>query len=232
MTDWNVLNALRVPWTAGLVLLAGGMVLMVFGSRWRTFCEVLLASFAGGVAALLVLPPTPANPIWVAVGVCLAAGLLTLWLPRIAIVVLAAFTVGLTLSVSAHVLAELPSIPLLVSSLSNRQVGTVVHVPDYVGAQWMLGLLLGGMLLGVIVAVASLEWARRVVTASAGSLAFLAGIALITREFFSAHLPPGYPMKYAQVIVLLWAELTLVAILMQRRVEKGAEKGGQAESAE
>jgi len=222
MSDLQALNDLDVPWSAGLVLVAAGTVLMLFGSRWRDFTEALSTSFLGGVAALLAMPALGVNPVWPAAAVCLLTGLGTILFRRIALVVLAAVVLGLALSVTANLLMGWPTIPLLVRSLSSEHVGTIVRVPDYVRSQLLFGLLTGGMLLGVILAIAVPTSARRVVMALEGSLAFLGGIALITGEFFSAQLPRGYPMKYSQVAAVVWLELAVVSILMQRLADRRA----------
>ena len=220
MNDLQVLNDLDVPWSAGLVLVAAGTVLMLFGSRWRNFTEVLCTSFLGGVAALLVMPAMGVNPVWPAVAACLTAGVLTILFRRIALVVLAAVVTGVALSITANLLMGWPTIPLLVRSLSSGQVGTIVRVPDYLTSQLLLSLLLGGMLLGVILAIAAADWARWIAMALQGALAFLGGIAMVTVRFFSAQLPAGYPMKYSQVAAVVWLELAVVSILMQRLANK------------
>jgi len=167
-------------------------------------------------------------------GVCLLVGLGTILFRRVALVVLTAVVLGLVLSVTANLLMGWPTIPLLVRSLSSEHVGTIVHVPDYVRSQLLLGLLSGGMLLGVILAIAVPNSARRVVMALEGSLAFLGGITLLTEEFFSAQLPVGYPMKYSQVAPVVWLELAVVSILMQRLADRRAApedtSGGDAET--
>ena len=226
MTDLQVLNALDVPWSAGLVLIAAGTVLMLFGSLWRHFTEALSTSFLGGVGALLLMPAMSVNPVWAAVGVCLAVGALTILFRRIALVVLTAVVLGLALSISLNLFVGWPTIPLLVRSLSSDHVGTVVNAPDYVTNQLLLSLLVGGMLLGVILAFISAEWARRTVMALEGALAFLGGIALVTAEFFASQLPRGYPMKYSQVAAVVWIELAVISVLMQRLVDKPSRAGG------
>lgn len=226
MTDIQVLNSLDVPWSAGLVLLAAGVVWMVFGGLWRDFTEVLSTSLLGGVAALLFLPAMAVNPLWVVTGVCLAAGVLTVFFRRIALVVLTAVVFGVSLSLIGHLLAGRPTMPLLVHSLSREQVGVIVHLPDYLGSQLLLALLVGGMLLGVIVAFLSAGWARRMVMAVEGALAFLMGTVLLSLQFFSAQLGPGYPMRYSQVAVVVWIELAVVAVLMQRLAERRRKTAG------
>jgi hypothetical protein len=231
MGEVQVLNSLAVPWGAGLVLIAAGAVLMLFGSRWRDFTEALCASLVGGAVALLLMPPLGwVNPLWGTVGACLAVGVLTVFFRRIALLLLAAIVVGLSLSMAAHLVAGRPTMTLLVRSLSSDQVGTVVYVPDYAGSQLMLLLLVGGMLLGIILTIASTVWARRVTMALCGSLAFLGGVARVTAEFFAAQLPPGYPMKYAQVGAVVWLELAAISVLMQRMADR--RQRGEARRAE
>ena len=55
-----------------------------------------------------------------------------------------------------------------------------------------------------------------------GGLALLAGLALVTTEFFARHLPPGYPMNYCQVGVALWLGLAALGILAQHRADQPA----------
>jgi hypothetical protein len=218
--DLEVINVLDTPWSAGLVLLAAGAMLMVFGSRWRDFTEALSMSLTGGVAALLLTPHTAVNPLWIVVGVCLLLGVLTVLFRRVSLVVLTAVGLGVSLSLMANMLNGWPTAAFLVRSLSRDQVGVVVHIPDYVGTQWLLALLIGGMLAGVIVAIVSQRWARRVTMALGGSLAFLVGVVLVVRQFFSAHLEPGYPMKYSQVAAMVWVEVAVISLLMQRMADR------------
>ena len=139
MTELRVLNTLDVPWGAALVLIAAGMMLLVFGSRWRDFTEVFSASMFGGGLALLLVPPLPVNPIWPIVGVCLLSGLLMLVFRRVAAVILTGLVLGLSLSINVHLLAGWPSVSYYVWSLSSDQVRTVVHGPDYFGVPHRTG---------------------------------------------------------------------------------------------
>jgi hypothetical protein len=220
MADLEVLNTLELPWSAGLVLTAAGAMLILFGSAWRDFTEVLVASFLAGVSALLWMPPLAVSPVWASVGACLAAGVLTILFRRVALVVLCAVTVGLALSIAVNLAAGWPAELYQVRSLSDEHVARAVRLPAYVTSQLLLGLLAGGMLLGAILAVATLGWARRVVMALVGSAGFLAGVSLVTERFFAPHLPPGYPMSYAQAAVVIWLELALLSVIMQRRAER------------
>lgn len=225
MTELRVLNTLDVPWAAALVLIAAGMTLLVFGSRWRDFTEVFSASMFGGGAALLLVRPLAINPIWPIVGACLLSGLLMLLFRRVAAVILSGLIVGLSLSVIVHLLAGWTSVRYHVWSLSSDQVMTVVYGPDYLGSPPLLSLLVGGILLGVILALAAPDWSRRIVMGLQGGPALLVGAALISSEFFSAHLPPDYPMQYLQAATIAWLGLAALAVVVQNLVDKRAGAG-------
>jgi hypothetical protein len=217
---------MQIPWSAGLVLVAAGVVWMVFGGLWRDFTEVLSTSLLGGLVALLFLPALEINPAWVVVGICLILGMATVLFRRVALVVLTAAVFGASLCLMANMLAGWPTVPFQVFSLSRPEVCVQVRLPDVLGSQLLMSLLFGGMLLGVIVAFLSIDWARRIVMAVEGALAFLAGAVLLSIEFFSAQPVAGYPMKYAQVVVVVWIELAVISVLMQRLAERGRKSVG------
>jgi len=222
MTELRVLNTLDVPWGAALVLIAAGMTLLVFGSRWRDFTEVFSGSMFGGGAALLLLPPLAVNPIWPIVGACLFSGMLMLVFRRVAVVILTGLVLGLSLSVIVHLLAGWTTQPYYVWSLSSDQVMTIVLGPDYLGSSLLLSLLVGGILLGVILALAAPNLTRRIAMGLQGGLALLVGAALVSSEFFSTHLPAGYPMQYLQAAAIAWLGLAALAVVVQNLVDKSA----------
>lgn len=224
--DVLVLNSMQIPWSVGLVLVAAGVVWMVFGGLWRDFTEVLSTSLLGGLAALLFLPAMEINPAWVVVGLCLVLGMATVLFRRVALVVLTAAVFGASLCLMVNLLAGWPTVPFQVFSLSRPEVCVVVQLPDVLGSPVLMSLLFGGLLLGVIVAFLSTDWARRIVMALQGSLAFLAGAVLLSIEFFSAQPGAGYPMRYAQVVVVVWIELAVISVLMQRLAERRRQSAG------
>jgi hypothetical protein len=120
-----------------------------------------------------------------------------------------------------------PTVTYLVHSLSRGEIGVVVNMPDFVGSQLLLGLLLGGALLGIILAMLSADWARQFTMAVAGALGFLIGLTLLAGQFLSEHLPPGYPMRYPQVAAVVWAELVIISVLMQRRADRSGKRAAE-----
>jgi len=100
---------------------------------------------------------------------------------------------------------------------------TVVYGPDYLGSPTVLSLLVGGILLGVILALATEDWSRRIVMGLQGGPAFLVGAVLTGGEFFSAHLPRDYPMHYLRAATIAWLGLAALAVVVQNLVDKRAE---------
>jgi hypothetical protein len=223
MSETRVLDTLDVPWSAGLVLLAAGLVLLTCGAKWRDFTEPLSTALLGGLGALLFGPNLGVSPLWPALVACFLCGLLTMLFRRVAAAVLAGVVLGLCLSIAVNLLAQGPAADYLAPGLSNDQVQTAVLGPNYFASEWSLAVLVGGALLGVILSVASPHWTRRAVLGLEGGLALLAGVVLLTSEFLTSYLPPGYPMKYSGVAVLAWLELAILGVLVQRNADKRAE---------
>jgi hypothetical protein len=215
MSEVRLLTFQELPWSAGLVLIAAGIVLLVCGSRWRDFTEVLSTSFLAGAAALVTMPAVPVNPVWPAVAVCLAAGFLTILFRRAALVVLSGAVLAVALTLAAHLVCGWSPVQYVVASLSNSQVLTLTTGPDYFHSPLLLTLAAAGLLGGALLALLCPAWARRVTMALEGGLALVAGLALVTAEFFSRPLPPGYPMNYYKVGVAVWFGLAALGVLAQ-----------------
>lgn len=221
MEETRVLSVFDLPPAAGLVFLAAGTVLLVFGTRWHRFTEVLSMAFLAGLATLILQPSLAAvNPVWPTLAACLAAGLLTARFPGVARSILAAVIVGVSLSVIVNLVAGWPGASYYVASLSTEHVNTVLRGPDYAGSQLMLGLLVGGVVLGTILALAWPEATRMVVMSLEGGLALVLGAALVGGRLFAAWLPPDYPHGFMRVGVLVWGELVILGVLVQRKVRR------------
>lgn len=219
MPETRLLNFLNLPWPAGLVLCAAGILFLVFGSRWRDFSLVLSTSFLAGAAALLFPAALPVNPLWLPVVACLASGLLSLLFPRAALTVLCAAVPAAVFALTAHLLCNLPTAHYLVAALSDRHLTTLIPGPD-LHSPLVFTPAAVGLLAGLAFDLFRPDLALRVTLAFEGGLALVAGLALLAAAFFPQHLPPGYPMNYSQMGVALWFALAALGLFAQRAVDK------------
>ena len=168
----------------------------------------------------MALPAVPFNPAWPAVAVCLVAGLLTIIFRRAAQTILCGAVLAGALTLAAHLLSGRPAAQYVIAALSNNRLLTVTAVPDVIHSPWLLGLAAAGLLGGVIFALLRPDFALRVTMALDGGLALVAGLTLVSAEFFSRQLPLGYPMNYCQVGVVAWLGLAALGVLAQQATDK------------